>query len=88
MNNLTLDFEQARSKHLLFKSRLRSILYDIDIDEAPVLSHFECSVGQWIYKHALQVYGHLPEMIELEKVHKDIHISVKEILLRLLFYKF
>lgn len=79
MNNLILDFEQAKSKHLLFKSRLRSILYDIAVDEAPVLSHYECSVGQWIYNHALAEYGHIPEMLELEKVHADIHISARKL---------
>jgi PAS domain S-box-containing protein len=74
---IKLDFEQARARHLLFKSRLRSILYGIEIDEAPVVSHFECAVGKWIYGHALQVYGHIAEMVELEKVHADIHISAK-----------
>ena len=73
MDNIKLDFEQARARHLLFKSRLRSILYGIEIDEAPVLSHFECNVGKWIYGHALKTYGHIPEMQELEKVHADIH---------------
>ncbi len=79
MNNLILDFEQAKSKHLLFKSRLRSILYDIDVDETPVLSHYECSVGKWIYGHALQAYGHIPEMYELERVHAEIHTSAKRL---------
>ncbi|HXH98855.1 MAG TPA: ATP-binding protein [Sphingobacteriaceae bacterium] len=79
MNNLLLDFEQAKSKHLLFKSRLRSILYDISVDESPVLSHHECAVGQWIYNHALKAYGHIPEMQTLEKVHADIHSSAKRL---------
>jgi PAS domain S-box-containing protein len=79
MNPIILDFEQARSKHLLFKSRLRSILYDIPVEEGPVLSHHECSVGKWIYGHALAAYGHIPEMHELEMVHADIHISARKL---------
>lgn len=75
-----LDFEQAKAKHLLFKSKLRSILYGAQlIDESPVLSHFECTVGKWIYSHALKVYGHIPEMQELEKVHADIHTSARKL---------
>lgn len=79
MNSIILDFEQAKSKHLLFKSRLRSILYDIPVEEGPVLSHHECSVGKWIYGHALAAYGHIPEMHELEMIHADIHISARKL---------
>jgi PAS domain S-box-containing protein len=79
MNPIILDFEQAKSKHLLFKSRLRSILYDIPVEEGPVLSHHECSVGKWIYGHALAAYGHIPEMHELEMIHADIHISARKL---------
>lgn len=79
MENIKLDFEQAKAKHLLFKSRLRSILYGEIIDEAPVLSHFECAVGKWIYGYALKTYGRIPEMHELEKVHEDIHTSAKQL---------
>ncbi|HEV8081433.1 MAG TPA: CZB domain-containing protein, partial [Chitinophagaceae bacterium] len=78
--NVHLDFEQAKAKHLLFKSKLRSILYGAKLtDEAPVLSHFECTVGKWIYNHALKAYGHISEMQELEKVHADIHTSAREL---------
>ncbi|WP_179415420.1 ATP-binding protein [Mucilaginibacter sp. E4BP6] len=79
MNPIILDFEQAKSKHLLFKSRLRSILYDIPVEEGPVLSHHECSVGKWIYGHALAAYGHIPEMHELEMIHAEIHISARKL---------
>lgn len=79
MNSVELDFEQAKAKHLLFKSRLRSILYGLTVDEAPVLSHFECGVGKWIYGHALEAYGQLPEMQELERTHADIHTSARRL---------
>lgn len=79
-NSIHLDFEQARARHLLFKSRLRSILYGIEVDETSVVSHYECAVGKWIYGHALQDYGHIPEMHELEKVHAEIHTSAKDLI--------
>jgi len=73
------DFEQARSKHLLFKSRLRSLLYGADIAEAPVISHYECTVGKWIYGHALTDYAYIPEMHQLEKVHADLHTLARHL---------
>lgn len=80
MNVIELDFERARTRHILFKTRLRSILYGAEIDEQPVISHLDCSLGQWIYNHALPAYGYLPEMQELEKVHLRIHESAKELI--------
>ncbi|RYZ20633.1 MAG: PAS domain S-box protein [Chitinophagaceae bacterium] len=73
MNQIQLDFEQARTKHLLFKSRLRSILYGLPIDEAPVLSAAECSLGKWMDSHAHEAYGHIPEMRQAEQLHLEIH---------------
>lgn len=79
MNSTKLDFEQARAKHLLFKSKLRSILHGIHVEEAPVLSEYDCAVGKWIYNFALAEYGHIPEMVELEKVHADIHAIARQL---------
>ncbi|MBC7920918.1 MAG: PAS domain-containing protein [Ferruginibacter sp.] len=79
MNTQHFDFDQARAKHLQFKSRLRSILYGAPMDEQPVLSHYECGVGKWIYAHGLVAYGHIPEMHELEKVHATIHTVAREL---------
>jgi PAS domain S-box-containing protein len=79
MNLLELDFERAKTKHLLFKTRLRSMLYGVDIDESFVTSYKECEVGQWIYDHALAKYGHIPEMRDLEKVHYKIHECANEL---------
>ncbi|KAA6432787.1 PAS domain S-box protein [Dyadobacter flavalbus] len=80
MNVIELDFERARARHILFKTRLRSILYGAEIDEQPVTSHLDCSLGQWIYNHALHVYGHLPEMQEIERVHFKIHESANALI--------
>ena len=77
---INLDFEQARVNHLLFKSKLRSVLYGIEMEDTTVVSHFECAVGKWIYSDALQDYGHIPEMHELEKVHAEIHTSARHLI--------
>ncbi|HYH15236.1 MAG TPA: PAS domain-containing protein [Flavisolibacter sp.] len=80
MENIHLDFEHAKVKHLLFKSKLRSILYGGTEDETPILSSKECTVGKWIYSHALKAYGYIPEMVELEKVHAEIHVVAQQLL--------
>lgn len=81
MNTTTkFDFDQARIKHMLFKSKLRSILYGSNTDEQPILDERKCSLGQWIYGHALEKYGHIPEMLKLESVHSNIHNTAKELL--------
>lgn len=75
MHVIELDFQQAKSKHLQFKSRLRSILFGEELaDETPVVSQYDCPVGKWIYRTALRNYGHLPEIMELEKAHADLHL--------------
>ena len=78
-SSIPLDFNQARARHLLFKTNLRSILYGAEINNEPILSQFDCGVGKWIYGHALEQYGHLPEMHRLEKVHADIHTCARDL---------
>ncbi|MGZ5244064.1 MAG: CZB domain-containing protein [Bacteroidia bacterium] len=78
--NTKLDFDQARIKHMLFKSKLRSILYGSSTDEQPILDETACPVGKWLYGHALDQYGHIGEMRKLEKVHQNIHNSARQLL--------
>ena len=79
-NEIKLDFNQARIAHIGFKSKLRSILYGNSTEEEPVKSEYECAVGKWIYGHALERYGNIPEMAELERVHASIHEAARELL--------
>lgn len=79
MYNLQLDFEQARTRHLLFKTKLRSVLYGSEIDTKSVISYADCAVSKWIYEHALKAYGHIPEMHQLKLVHINLHESAQEL---------
>ncbi|WP_207432308.1 CZB domain-containing protein [Sabulibacter ruber] len=74
-----LDFEQARIKHVLFKSKLRALLYGASIDTEPVISTRDCSLGKWIYDVAMPRIGHLPEVKELERVHNDMHVIARRL---------
>lgn len=44
-----------------------------------MLSEYDCAVGKWIYKFALEQYGHIPEMIQLERVHAEIHSTARNL---------
>jgi chemotaxis protein histidine kinase CheA len=76
-----LDFASARSKHLRWKSRLRDFLdgkSTLTVTEAG--SHKECALGKWLYSSALQQYGKLPEMQQLETLHQQFHGAVREVI--------
>ncbi|MGN6646060.1 MAG: PAS domain-containing protein [Cytophaga sp.] len=82
MHKIELDFEQARTRHLLFRTKLKSILYGAEMDVHSIISPIDSKIGQWIYAHALKLYGHIPEMIELERIHKYIHESAEQLILQ------
>jgi hypothetical protein len=44
----SFDFQQARVKQVLFKSRLRSVLYGVREAEPALFSMAENPLGQWI----------------------------------------
>jgi hypothetical protein len=73
MSDLKYVFESAKIKHIVFKSKVKSYLYGSDTPLEPILNFRQCSFGEWIYEIGLTRFNHLPEMHQLEKVHRDIH---------------
>ncbi|KAA5539243.1 CZB domain-containing protein [Adhaeribacter rhizoryzae] len=73
MSDLKYVFESAKIKHIVFKSKVKSYLYGSDTPLGPILNYRQCSFGEWIYDVGLTRFNNLPEMHELEKVHRDIH---------------
>ena len=71
--NTKNEFEQARLKHLLFKSKLRAILLGAQLDEAPVLSEHDCPFGQWMQTYLLKNCKNSAALKELETIHTDMH---------------
>ena len=81
MHTAQLDFQEAKTKHLQFKSQLRSILFGENVeDDSSILSHTECPVGKWIYNHALPNYKNIPEIERLEKIHQKIHVVARHLI--------
>jgi methyl-accepting chemotaxis protein len=75
-----IDFSSARTKHLLWKTRLRAFLEGKEsLTEAQAVSHRDCDLGKWLYSQGMRDYGHLPEMQQLEKIHAELHAVVKRV---------
>jgi hypothetical protein len=62
-----LDFQQARIKQVLFKSRLRSVLYGVREADASLLSMAENPFGQWLATVVKPLYNTRPEVRALEQ---------------------
>jgi hypothetical protein len=72
MDLSSMDFQNVRIKHILFKSKVRSALYGGNIDET-IFSSRQSPVGEWIYTKGIPKYGHSTEMQLLEKAHQEVH---------------
>jgi hypothetical protein len=63
-----LDFQQARVKQILFKSRLRSVLYGVRAAEPTLFQLAENPLGQWINAYLKPAYGARPEVADIERL--------------------
>ena len=80
-DDLKQEFDAARMKHLLFKSKLRSFLYGSNTEEGPIRDPeplFAGPVDQPTGAH--QAYAHLPESRELDRVHQLIHVEANRLM--------
>ena len=61
------DLQQARIKQVLFKSRLRSVLYGVRDANEDLFSRPTTPLGQWLDAVVKPHYGHFPEVPEIER---------------------
>lgn len=79
---VTINFQEAKARYLQFKNRLRVVLNgEISENQSAIKSQYKCAVGQWIYTESLAKSHHIKEVIEMEKVHADIHVSANKFLI-------
>jgi len=64
----SFDFQQARVKQVLFKSRLRSVLYGVREAEPDLFSLHSSPLGQWLHQLVKPSLGTHPEVREIERV--------------------
>ncbi|WP_210517472.1 hypothetical protein [Hymenobacter terricola] len=62
----SFDFQQARVKQVLFKSRLRSVLYGVRAAEPELFSLRDNPLGQWLQTAVKPTLGAYPEVREIE----------------------
>ncbi|UYZ59493.1 hypothetical protein [Hymenobacter latericus] len=67
MDLSALDFQQARIKQVLFKSRLRSVLYGVREADAFLFDIRQNPLGQWLESVVKPRYQ-APEVTEIERV--------------------
>lgn len=80
MNLSSLDFQQTRIKQVLFKSRLRSVLYGVrDADDA-LLSPQHNPLAEWLRTVMRPQYGHHPEIAEIERILSQMLATGQELL--------
>jgi uncharacterized membrane protein YccC len=63
----SFDFQQARVKQVLFKSRLRSVLYGVREAESSLFSLTDNPLGQWLQTVLQPELGHQPAARELDR---------------------
>ena len=68
MELTALDFQQARVKQVLFKSRLRSVLYGVREAEPNLFALQENPLGQWLNTVLKPQYGTRPEVATIERL--------------------
>lgn len=71
MELTSLDFQQARIKQVLFKSRLRSVLYGVREADDALFSVRDNPLGQWIETVIKPQSGSTAAVRELERLLAD-----------------
>ena len=75
------DFTNLRLQHVAWRVHLEDFLKGKKgMTEEQATNHRACDVGKWLYSVGLEKYGHLPKIQELEKIHTELHATVKKIM--------
>jgi hypothetical protein len=76
----TMDLQAALIAHLNWKSKLSDFFYGVeDLKASDVSDHTSCDFGRWLYSNGLKELAHFPETDTLEKLHENVHDSIKEL---------
>ena len=76
------DFTDIRLQHVTWRVKLNDFLEGKpSMTEEQATSHKACDVGKWLYSVGMKKYGTMPEMQELEKIHVELHSTVKNIIM-------
>jgi PAS domain S-box-containing protein len=79
MDMATLEFEQIKTKHILFKTRLQSVINGSTINNTSLGAHHLAAIEKWIQEKAKR-YAHTAAVSELERVHAKIQECAKKLI--------
>ncbi len=75
------DFTEIRLQHVAWRVKLNDFLDGkSSMSEEEAISHKACDVGKWLYSEGMKKYGEMTEIQELEKIHVELHSTVKKII--------
>ncbi|GAA4425689.1 hypothetical protein GCM10023188_06870 [Pontibacter saemangeumensis] len=77
MNVAQIDFQQLRIKHILYKSKVRSMLYGGAFDE--VFFSRSGPIGIWFSTIGSKRYANEFELAELAKVHRELEATTLDL---------
>ena len=76
------DFTDFRLSHVAWRVKLDDFFAGKkSMTEEEATSHKACDVGKWLYSVGMKKYGTWPEIQELERIHVELHATVKNVIL-------
>lgn len=78
MNQAQIDCQQLRIKHILYKSKVRSVLYGGNYEEAFFSS--ASPVSAWFSTVAFQRYQGITEVQQLNSLHREMSQLVNQLI--------
>ena len=82
-----LNVTGARLAHLQWIRDLQNY-FRLHHKQPTILPSDECSLGVWIHGSAMREMGQTPNLIELDRVHKQFHLAADQVLQALNQHKF
>ncbi len=79
MTPASLDIQQARIKHILFKSQLRSVLYGVREADEALFSPQGNALGQWLSTEVKLRYPGHPAVREAERLFQQLLSTGREL---------
>jgi len=78
--NTRFELTSAKTKHLLFKSKMRSYLSgSSEVAENILVDPNACALGKWLVEVGPK-YNQYSEMAQLNEAHLKMHVKAKEII--------
>ena len=78
--NTRFELTSAKTKHLLFKSKMRSYLNgSSEVEENVLIDPNACALGKWLVEVGSK-YNQYSEITQLNEAHIKMHAKAKEII--------